>query len=74
MQLYGDSDFSLTNIGHMIGKTLRSGVGIIKGIRGDSPDQVVEGDASINYANMAVYGTLAAVAILILVKPSRAHK
>jgi hypothetical protein len=64
---------ALTDFGHMIGKTLRSGVGILKGIRGDSGNAVVEGAATTNYANMAVYGTLAAIALFILVKPARAR-
>lgn len=58
----------LTDLGHSIGSGSRSALGIIKGIRGDSPGQVVEGASSINYANAAVYGTLAAVALLIVMK------
>ena len=56
----------LTDIGHYAGQMARSGLGIIKGLRGDTPDAVVEGAASINYANAAVYGTLAAVALFIV--------
>lgn len=51
----------------------RSGVGLFKDIRGDSENQVVTGPPSTNYANLAVYGTLAALALLVVVqKPKRA--
>ncbi len=50
----------------------RSGVGLLTKIRGDAPNQVVAGAPTVNYANLAVYGTLAALALLIVVKPSRA--
>lgn len=50
----------------------RSGVGLFTKLRGDSSNQVVTGAPTVNYANLAVYGTLAALALLIVVKPARA--
>lgn len=61
--------------GHVVaeeGRTVTGMVtGFISGVRGDTPTQTVEGAAPINYANLAVYGTLAAIALLIVVKPKR---
>ncbi len=48
--------------------TVRSGVGLFTKARGDSSNQVVAGAAPVNYANLAVYGTLAALGLLIVVK------
>ncbi len=65
-------DFSLHAIGSSIMDAARSGVGLFKDIRGDAGNTVVEGAAPVNYANLAVYGTLAALALLIVVKaPTR---
>ncbi len=53
---------------------VRSGVGLFTQARGDSANQVVEGPAQTNYANLAVYGTLAAIAMVLVVKPTRSAK
>lgn len=58
----------LDDIGHGAMKLARSGVGLFTKLRGDRSDVVVEGAAPINYANLAVYGTLAALAVLVVVK------
>lgn len=74
MQLHRSPELGsglLTDIGHYGGKMLRSSLGILKGVRGDTPNEVVEGAPSTNYANLAVYGTLAAIALFLVVKPSR---
>jgi len=64
--LMGDNIFE--RWGHEAMNVARSGVGLFKSIRGDTGDTVVEGAAPVNYTNMAVYGTLAVLAILIVVK------
>jgi hypothetical protein len=46
----------------------RGAVGLFKAARGDTADTVVAGSAPVNYANLTVYGTLAALAILLVVK------
>lgn len=56
------------SIGHSVANTIRSGAGIFKTIRGDSRDVTVEGAAPTNYANLAVYGTLAALAFVVVLK------
>lgn len=58
----------LTDFTHGAMNVARSGVGLFTKLRGDTGDTVVEGAAPVNYTNMAVYGTLAALAILIVVK------
>jgi hypothetical protein len=64
----------LTDIGHGFMKMSRSGIGLFKNLRGDTGDTVVEGSAPVNYTNMAVYGTLAALAILIVAKSTGKRK
>lgn len=59
----------LTDISKSAMKAARSGVGLFSKLRGDKSDITVEGAAPVNYANLAVYGTLAAVALLVVVKP-----
>jgi len=58
----------LTDVSKSVMNVARSGVGLFTKIRGDKSDVVVEGAAPVNYANMAVYGTLAALAVLIVAK------
>lgn len=65
---FGDS--VLNDIGHTFMNVARSGVGLLTQVRGDASNQVVAGASAPNYANLAVYGTLAALALLIVVKPN----
>lgn len=58
----------LTDFSKSAMNVARSGVGLFTKLRGDKSDVVVESAAPVNYANMAVYGTLAALALLIVVK------
>lgn len=58
----------LSDLGHGLMKIARSGTDLFTKIRGDKDDVVVEGPAPVNYANLAVYGTLAAIALLVVVK------
>lgn len=55
-------------VGSTVMDVARSGVGLLTKVRGDTSNQVVTGAAPVNYANLAVYGTLAALAVLIVVK------
>ena len=67
--LLGDDSF-LTDAGHYLAEGARSTIGILKLARGDTATQVVE-DPSLrpmNFANMAVYGVLGAIAVIMLVK------
>lgn len=57
-----------TDLSHGVMNVARSGIGLFTKIRGDKADMVVEGAAPVNYTNMAVYGTLAALAVLIVMK------
>jgi len=47
---------------------VRSGVGLFTKSRGDRADTLVQGAAPVNYANLAVYGTLATLALALVVK------
>jgi hypothetical protein len=58
----------LSDIGHGLMNVARSGTSLFKKIRGDKDDVIVEGPAPVNYANLAAYGTLAAIALLVVVK------
>ena len=46
----------------------RGAVGLFKSARGDTDPVVVEGAAPVNYANLTVYGTLAALAVLLVIQ------
>ncbi len=52
----------------MVMGVVRSGVGLFTKARGDSDNMVVQGAPATNYANLTVYGTLAALALLLVVK------
>lgn len=64
--LLGDAWYE--KIGGTVMDAARSGIGLLTKVRGDTGNQVVAGASPINYANMAVYGTLAALAVLVVVK------
>lgn len=68
---YTFGDNFLEKIGGGVMDAFRSGVGVFTKLRGDTGNQVVEGAAQTNYANLAVYGTLAALALLVVVKAPR---
>lgn len=58
----------LTDMSKGVMNVARSGVGLFTKLRGDKSDVVVQGPAPINYANLAVYGTLAALAVMVVAK------
>lgn len=66
--LLGDSSY-LTDVGHYLAEGARTSINILKKVRGDTDNQVVEDPSlrPINYANMAVYGVLGAIAIMMVV-------
>lgn len=68
---YAFGDTFLEKIGGGVMDAFRSGVGVFTKLRGDTGNQVVEGAAETNYANLAVYGTLAALALLVVVQRPR---
>jgi len=58
-------------IGSGIMDVARSGVGLFTKLRGDKVDRVVEGPAPMDPAALITYGTLGALALLLVMqKPS----
>ncbi len=68
--IYAFGDAWYEKAGSIFMDVARSGVGLFNKARGDSANMVVPGGTPINYANMAVYGSLAALALIIAIKPS----
>jgi hypothetical protein len=58
-------------IGGTVMNVARGGVGLFTKARGDQDNQLVQGAAPVNYANLAVYGTLAALALVIVTKKGK---
>lgn len=64
----GDFNTFMRSTGNIVMDTSHGIIKLAKEVRGDSADVVVEGSKPISYSNLAVYGTLAAIALLMVVK------
>ena len=68
----GDTIFE--KIGGGIMDAGRGAIGLFKSARGDTGDTVIEGAAGTNYANLTVYGTLAALALLLVLQKPKGSR